>query len=305
MREDLVVRAKNIKKLFNNFVAVDNINFHIAQGECFGILGPNGAGKTTTVRMVSCFMLPTAGELEVFGLSVKYFPRQIKTKLGICQQEDNLDPDLNVFQNMLVFSRYFNIKKKEAISRIDRLLDFVGLVPREKSRINELSRGMKRRLIIARSLLNNPELLLLDEPTTGLDPQSRHKIWDNIMELKSRKVSFLLTTHYMEEAEHLCDRIIIMDRGKIIVHGKPQDLIKSIVGENAIEIFGYSKSVEELIKQRGEYYDKTSSRIIIFSKNPERILAEILKASPHIKYTIRMTNLEDVFIRFTGRELKE
>ncbi len=223
----MIVEAKGLWKKFGDFEAVRGIDLHIRPGECFGILGPNGAGKTTTIRTIQCVSVPTAGELKVFDLEARTHPREIKSRIGVCQQEDCLDPDFTVLQNLLVFARYFGIPKKEARRRALALLTFWGLEEKVSSTIRELSGGLKRRLMIARSLINQPNLLILDEPTTGLDPQSRHQVWERIRELRKEGKTILLTTHYMDEAEILCDRLIIMDHGKILVEGGPAELIRA------------------------------------------------------------------------------
>ena len=231
-----VVEARDLVKKFNDFVAVDHISFHVTPGECFGILGPNGAGKTTTIRMVYGFSPMTGGSLRVFGLDISKDWRRIKARIGVCQQENSLDPDLTVIQNLEVFARYFDISKKTAREKSIELLSFFALEHRQSSTVTELSGGMMRRLVLARALINAPDLLILDEPTTGLDPQSRHQVWDRLARLREKGISILLTTHYMEEASQLCDRLIIIDHGSILVEGKPRDLIQEHVGQDVIEI---------------------------------------------------------------------
>ncbi len=221
-----IIDAKNLTKDYNGLRAVDGVSFEIMQGECFGFLGPNGAGKTTVMRIISCFMPPTAGEVRVFGMEVTGEPSRIKSRLGVMPQDNNLDPDLSVFENLIVYARYFDILKKEATRRAQELLNFVELLEKADVNIEQLSGGMKHRLLLARSLINNPELLLLDEPTTGLDPHSRHAVWDRLNYLKSKDTTLILTTHYMEEAEKLCDRVAIMDSGKIVTVDTPARLIE-------------------------------------------------------------------------------
>lgn len=221
------VTAKSLTKNYGDLKAVDCIDFEINKGECFGFLGPNGAGKTTVMRIVHCFIPPTSGEVRVFGLNVTEKPSEIKFRTGVMPQDDNLDPDFSVYQNLIVYARYFDITGKEASRRAMEFLDFVNL--REKSDVNikELSGGMKRRLVLARSLINRPELLILDEPSTGLDPHSRRSVWENLNHLKANNTTLLLTTHYMEEAERLCDRVAIMDSGKIITIDAPSKLMET------------------------------------------------------------------------------
>ena len=305
MNENTIVVSEKLTKSFRDFTAVKEIDFQITAGECFGILGPNGAGKTTTVRMVSCFMPPSGGRLEIFGLPVNDFPRQIKARLGVCPQEDNLDPDLNVLQNLLVYARYFDIGKKEALKRAEEILNFVGLASKKRSIIDELSGGMKRRLVFGRSILNRPDLLILDEPTSGLDPQGRHQVWEYVAELKASGTTFLLTTHDMEEAAQLCDRLIIMDDGKIVTEGSPPELIRNLVGRNVIEISGYRDDLEPFLKEKNVLYEKTPSRVIVFSKDSEHFFSEISQRFCESDCSLRMANLEDVFLKLTGRDLKE
>ena len=221
-----IVFAQQLTKEYGIIKAVDGINFAIAPGECFGFLGPNGAGKTTVMRIISCFLPPTSGTVSVFGMDVTSEPSVIKARLGVMPQEDNLDPDLSVFENLIVYARYFDIPKKKAVPIANELLDFVELQERGRMNIKQLSGGMKRRLLLARSLVNSPELLILDEPTTGLDPHSRRAVWDKLNRLKFNNTTLLLTTHYMEEAERLCDRVAIMDSGRIITIDAPQNLMQ-------------------------------------------------------------------------------
>ena len=220
-----IVSAKSLIKDYDSFRAVDSIDFEILQGECFGFLGPNGAGKTTVMRVIYCFVPPTSGEVSVFGMNVFESPSKIKARIGVMPQEDNLDPDLNVFENLIVYARYFDIPKRVSSSRAGELLDFVEMKDKAKAKIDSLSGGMKRKLILARSLINNPEILILDEPTTGLDPHSRRSVWEKMNHLKSNNTTLLLTTHYMEEAERLCDRVAIMDSGKIVTIDTPSNLM--------------------------------------------------------------------------------
>ncbi|MDA8099549.1 MAG: ABC transporter ATP-binding protein [Nitrospiraceae bacterium] len=220
-----IVAAHNLVKEYGIITAVNNVSFSISPGECFGFLGPNGAGKTTVMRIISCFLPPTSGTVTVFGVDVTREPSAIKSRLGVMPQEDNLDPDLSVLENLIVYARYFDIPKKTSIPLANDLLAFAELQDRGKMNIKELSGGMKRRLMLARSLVNTPELLILDEPTTGLDPHSRRAVWDKLNQLKFRNTTLLLTTHYMEEAEQLCDRVAIMDAGRVVTIDTPQNLM--------------------------------------------------------------------------------
>ena len=220
-----IVTARNLSKDYGPLRAVDSIDFEIHRGECFGFLGPNGAGKTTVMRIIYCFMPPSSGEVKVFDMDVTKDPGKIKARIGVMPQEDNLDPDLTVLENLLVYARYFDIPRREALSSASELLKFVELEGKAKTKIGDLSGGMKRRLTLARSVINNPELLILDEPTTGLDPHSRHSVWDKLNQLKEKDTTLILTTHYMEEAERLCDRVAIMDAGKIVTIDSPSALM--------------------------------------------------------------------------------
>lgn len=220
-----IVTAKGLTKDYGSLRAVDNVDFEIVKAECFGFLGPNGAGKTTVMRIIYCFMPPTSGEVKVFDMDVTEEPSSIKSRIGVMPQDDNLDPDLSVLENLIVYARYFDISKKDSLPLAGELLEFVGLKEKANVNIRNLSGGMKRRLILARALINNPELLILDEPTTGLDPHSRRSVWEKLNYLKSKNTTLLLTTHYMEEAEILCDRVAIMDSGKIVTIDTPQRLM--------------------------------------------------------------------------------
>jgi lipooligosaccharide transport system ATP-binding protein len=226
-----IVEAHNLTKLYGVVKAVDGISFAIEPGECFGFLGPNGAGKTTVMRIISCFLPPTAGTVTVFGTDVTREPSAIKARMGLMPQEDNLDPDLSVYENLLVYARYFDIPKKQAEPLANELLEYVELRDRGRMNIKELSGGMKRRLLLARSLVNSPEILILDEPTTGLDPHSRRAVWEKLNQLKFRNTTLLLTTHYMEEAERLCDRVAIMDSGHIVTIESPRNLMQEHGGD--------------------------------------------------------------------------
>jgi lipooligosaccharide transport system ATP-binding protein len=232
-----IVIAQGLIKDYNGLRAVDRVDFEIHQGECFGFLGPNGAGKTTVMRIISCFMPPTSGTVTVFGIDVTKQPSKIKSRLGIMPQDNNLDPDLNVLENLMVYARYFDIRKKDGMRLAHVLLDFVELADKAKVRIEHLSGGMKHRLLLARSLVNNPDLLILDEPTTGLDPHSRRAVWDKLNHLKLRNTTLLLTTHYMEEAEKFCNRVAIMDSGRIVAIDSPKNLMAEHHGGNLEEVY--------------------------------------------------------------------
>ena len=284
---------------------MDGIDFSIRAGECFGFLGPNGAGKTSTVKMIHCFAPVTAGDLRVFGLDVREHPREIKVRIGVCQQEDTLDPDFSVHKNLLVFARYFGIPAREAEARAQELLEFMGLWERRKDGIRQLSGGLKRRLVIARALVNRPDLLILDEPTTGLDPQSRHQVWDRVRSLRKQGKTILLTTHYMDEAQTLCDRLVIMDHGKILVEGPPADLVRSRVGKDVIEIWGYPPALVERARQSGWTFETDSDRLFIYTDAGDEVFSAIHGRYPMERCTVRTAGLEDLFLRLTGRELRE
>jgi len=300
-----VIEAGHLRKKFGEIVAVDDLSFTVAAGECFGILGPNGAGKTSTIRMVYGFSPLTTGTLRVFGLDVTREARAIKARIGVCQQENNLDPELTVLQNLLVFARYFNIPAAEAGRRASELLKFMTLDHRENSRAVDLSGGMIRRIVMARALLNRPELLILDEPTTGLDPQSRHLVWERLEELRSKGLTVLLTTHYMEEAARLCDRLIIMDGGRLLVEGKPAELVRRHVGRNVLEVADPDIGLAVFLKERSVPYESFGHRLIIYIEDGSDLYREISERLCKGACTMRMATLEDVFLRLTGRELRE
>ena len=303
---DVVIEAKGLTKKFDGLVAVDHIDFKVYKGECVGFLGPNGAGKTTTVRMIYCFSPPTDGELTVAGLSVKTHCREIKSIVGVAPQEDNLDPDFTVIKNLTVYARYFDIPKDIALKRADEQLKFFQLEEKRDVPIMALSTGMKRRLIFARALLNQPQILLLDEPTTGLDPQARHLVWDEVRHLKKNQVTIILTTHYMDEAEVLCDRILIVDKGKIIEEGKPPELIKKHIGEDVLEL-DYNEKLLQTLKETfpDANFERLGDRMQIFTDKPHGVFEGFLKKHPLQNVTIRKANMEDVFLKLTGRGLRE
>lgn len=300
-----IVKAENLLKKFCDFVAVNRISFQVATGECFGILGPNGAGKTTMVRMVYGFSPMSGGSMKVFGLDISRDWRQIKSRIGVCQQENSLDPDLTVLQNLEVFARYFDMPKKEAREKAMELLDFIALNHRSNAPVTELSGGMMRRLVLARSLINNPDLLILDEPTTGLDPQSRHQMWDRLEELREKGISILLTTHYMEEASRLCDRLIIIDHGLILVEGKPEELIRQHVGGNVIEIARPTNELRSFIQSRQLPYEDLGHRLIVYCQDRGELYQRITRDFCKEGCVMRLATLEDVFLKLTGRELRE
>ncbi|MHB9097577.1 MAG: ABC transporter ATP-binding protein [Syntrophales bacterium] len=300
-----VIEAAHLRKTFGELVAVDDLSFSVAAGECFGILGPNGAGKTSTIRMVYGFSPPTSGTLRVFGLDITRETRAVKARIGICQQENNLDPDLTVFDNLVVFARYFDIPAAEAARRARDLLKFMALEQRADARTVEISGGMVRRLVMARALINSPELLILDEPTTGLDPQSRHQVWDRLDELRAGGLSVLITTHYMEEASRLCDRLIIMDGGRLLVEGKPAELVRQHLGRHVIEVAEPADGLADFLREKGVQYENFGHRLIASVEDGSAIYREISDRYCSGGCTMRMATLEDVFLRLTGRDLRE
>jgi lipooligosaccharide transport system ATP-binding protein len=302
---EYVIEAEGLSKSFGKLVAVDSMTFRLLPGECFGILGPNGAGKTSTIRMVYGFSPMTAGSLKVFGQDITREWRAIKTRIGVCQQENNLDPDLTVEQNLEVFGRYFHIPKKAARKRAEELLTFMALDHRKDAKVTELSGGMMRRLVLARALINDPDLLILDEPTTGLDPQSRHQVWERLDALKSKGLSSLLTTHYMDEASRLCDRLVIMDHGRILVEGRPPDLIREYVGHNVIEVSEPSADLHEFVDSEEVDHEDLGHRLIIYGGESDKLFGTISSDYCDEGCILRMATLEDVFLKLTGRGLRE
>jgi lipooligosaccharide transport system ATP-binding protein len=298
-----VVQATDLRKRYNGFTAVDGVSFEVRAGECYGLLGPNGAGKTTIIRMMYGFSPLSAGTMLLFGQDIEKDWREIRSRIGVCQQDNTLDPDLSVEDNLAVFAGYFSMPAATARARAEKLLEFFALEKKRKAKVMELSGGLARRLMVARSLINEPELLVLDEPTTGLDPQSRHLLWEKLLALRKSGVTLLLTTHYMEEASYLCDRVMIIDRGKILVEGAPQSLIKQEVGDAAIEIEGVDETLRHYLVEKHIDHDVLDERIIVYADNA---VGEYIRNHfcPE-RCTFRTATLEDVFLRLTGRELRE
>jgi len=304
------VEAQGLRKSYGDFEAVAGIDFRIRRGECFGFLGPNGAGKTSTMKMIQAVSSPSSGRLRVLGLDPVSDGKRVRGKIGVCPQADNLDPDLPVRQNLLTYGRYFPQSHADTVARADSLLQFVSLTDKRDRAISELSGGMKRRLVIARALMNDPELLLLDEPTTGLDPQARHSIWQKLRELKDRGVTMLLTTHYMDEAERLCDRLVIMDGGKILAEGTPRELIEAHVGQEVFELRMAEAEAEPILSGldiSGCKQERAGDVLAVFldrrSPLSEALVERARAAGAH--YLLRNATLEDVFLALTGRELVE
>ncbi|MCD1294829.1 ABC transporter ATP-binding protein [Methanocella sp. CWC-04] len=299
-----IVVGTDLTKTYNGLRAVDNINFSIERTECFGFLGPNGAGKTTVMKMISCRSPVGSGDIVVNNMSVKTDARKIKSVIGVATQEDNLDRDLTIFENLAIYSRYFDISKGVAKKRIDKLLGFFDLTSKRDTRVDELSGGMKRKLIVARALVNDPEILILDEPTTGLDPQARRQIWDTVIRLKSEGKTIILTTHYMDEAEELCDRLALMFDGKILEYGSPKELIEKIIGTNVCELYAPDKeSANEISKTIPGSIEQVGSRLYIYG-NDANVLRRMCEAATSAKHSVRRATLEDVFLKLTGRGLK-
>jgi lipooligosaccharide transport system ATP-binding protein len=301
-----IIKAENLTKKYQDLVAVDSIDFHVDEGEVFGFLGPNGAGKTTTMRMIQCVSPKTSGGLTVAGMDVDKDPRGIKKILGVAPQESNLDPDFTVIENLRVFSRYFDIPKGQARKKADELLEFFQLSAKRDTQIEKLSGGMKKRLILARALLNDPRILILDEPTVGLDPQARHLIWDLLMRLKEKGITIILTTHYMEEAARLCDRIVIMDTGRILAEGSPSELVKRHVASHVVEAKN-GDGVKECVRDAGTatQYEVAGDTIHVFTDKPKETMDALMNGCKVSSATVRESTLEDVFLKLTGRMLKE
>ncbi len=299
-----IIEAQALTKRYGNLTAVNAIDFTVHKGECFGVLGPNGAGKTTTVRMIQSVSPLTSGTLTVLGHNAAHHGPRIRARSGACHQENNLDPDFSVRENLVVYARYFNITGTVATKRAEELLRFMGLSERADSRIEELSGGMKRRLMLARALVNNPELLILDEPTTGLDPQARHQVWRRVRSLRDEGVTILLTTHYMDEAARLCDRLIIIEHGKIVAEGSPADLVQRHVGRSVVEVVG-GQGLDTLVEENEWDAEHAGDRLLIYGADGEWVYREVMKVAKPDECTLRMANLEDVFLRLTGHELRE
>jgi lipooligosaccharide transport system ATP-binding protein len=299
-----VIVVERLQKSFGELIAVDEVSFTVEVGEVFGFLGPNGAGKTTAMKMIQCISPKNGGKLLVFGMEVDTYPREIKKLLGIVPQENNLDPDFTVYENLLVYSRYFDISRQDAEKIIDELLDFVQLKEKKDTMTDILSGGMKRRLVLARALINRPQLLILDEPTVGLDPQARHLMWDKLKSLKSQGVTILLTTHYLEEAAYLCDRLVVMDHGRILVEGKPDELIRKYIGTDIVEAENEPVVIECLEKNNASY-EVIGDMVQIYTSDPQKTTDHLLKECTLHKITARSATLEDVFLKLTGRKLRE
>ncbi len=304
-----VITAFSLTKRYKDLAAVDGLSFEVAPGESFGLLGPNGAGKSTTMRMVGAVSTRTSGELSILGLDPNSHGPEIRSQLGVVPQQDNLDMELRVRDNLIVYGRYFGIPRAVIAKKADELLEFAQLSDRAKSKVDDLSGGMKRRLTIARALVNDPKILLLDEPTTGLDPQARHILWDRLFRLKEQGTTLVLTTHYMDEAEQLCDRIVVVDKGMIMAEGTPASLIRDHSSREVLEVrFGSDRNAEVATKitGAGERIEVLPDRILIYSADGEAELVKLTDAGfTPITSLVRRSSLEDVFLRLTGRSLVE
>ena len=304
-----VISASALTKKYKDFAAVDGISFEVAPGESFGLLGPNGAGKSTTMRMLGAVSTRTGGDLDILGLDPDRYGPEIRSQLGVVPQADNLDQELRVRDNLIVYGRYFGIPRAVVAKRADELLEFAQLADRAKAKVDDLSGGMKRRLTIARALVNEPKILLLDEPTTGLDPQARHILWDRLFRLKEQGTTLVLTTHYMDEAEQLCDRLVVVDKGTIMAEGSPAELIRVHSSREVLEVrFGSERNavVAEQIAGLGDRVEVLPDRILIYSADGEAELGELLRRGLEpITSLVRRSSLEDVFLRLTGRTLIE
>ncbi|MEO7804045.1 MAG: ABC transporter ATP-binding protein [Actinomycetota bacterium] len=303
------IQARGLIKRFGGFTAVDGIDFDVYPGEAFGFLGPNGAGKTSTMRMIGCASPITEGSLVVLGMDPKRVPSSIRARLGVVPQTDNLDIELTVRENLQMYARYFDVPKTVARERANELLDFVQLTERADAKVEPLSGGMKRRLTIARALINEPDVMLLDEPTTGLDPQARHLLWDRLYRLKQQGKTLVITTHYMDEAEQLCDRLVVMDKGKIVAEGAPRQLIEKYVTKEVLEL-RMSDEVRQRLDGRlegvAERVERLPDRLLVYADNGEVALARIHEQGIETETAlVRRASLEDVFLNLTGRTLIE
>ena len=306
---DALVRARKLTKRFGSFTAVDAVDFDVRPAEAFGFLGPNGAGKTSTMRMIACASPVSDGELAVIGMNPASQAREIKARLGVVPQVDNLDTELTVRENLEMYARYFDIPGSVARSRADELLEFVQLAERAKDQVEPLSGGMKRRLTIARALINEPQLVILDEPTTGLDPQARHLLWDRLYRLKQRGATLIITTHYMDEAEQLCDRLVVMDKARIVAEGSPLELIERYATREVLELrFGDVEraSLDGQLQGLAERVEELPDRTLVYTDDGEAALDEVHRRNIHVQSAlVRRASLEDVFLSLTGRSLVE
>ena len=299
-----LIEARDLTKRYGEFVAVDGIDFSVERGETFGFLGPNGAGKSSTMRMIGAVSPASGGTLHVLGRDPERDGPEIRSRLGVVPQDDNLDLELDVGENLHVYGRFFGLPRDEIRRRTDELLEFVHLADRRESRVDSLSGGMKRRLTIARALINEPELMLLDEPTTGLDPQARHALWDRLYRLKQRGVTLVLTTHYMDEAEQLCDRLVVMDRAKIVAEGSPRELIERYVEREVVELRFGDRNGGPSLDELADHVEVLQDRVVIGTDDGDAVVDEVhARGLAPETVLVRRSTLEDVFLRLTGRSL--
>jgi lipooligosaccharide transport system ATP-binding protein len=298
--------VRNLTKRFGDNTVVNDLSFDIAPGECLGVIGPNGAGKTTTIRMCLGQSAPDSGEIHALGLRMPQDARAIKARLGVVSQFDTLDPDFNLEENILVYGRYFGMKTADIKARVPQLLEFASLAHKAKAKPGELSGGMKRRLSLARALVNDPDLLMLDEPTTGLDPQARHLMWERLQVLLQRGKSILLTTHFMDEAERLCSRLLVIDHGKKIAEGKPRDLIAQHLEPDVVEVFGQGalQLQDSPLKAHAARVEVSGETVFFYTRDAAPLL-QGLQAYPQLRTLHRPANLEDLFLKLTGRQIRE
>jgi lipooligosaccharide transport system ATP-binding protein len=307
--ESSLIHARGLVKRFGEFVAVDGIDLDVAPGEAFGFLGPNGAGKSSTMRMIGCVSAPTAGTLRILGMDPHRDGPAIRSRLGVVPQQDTLDLELTVRENLHIYGRYFGLSRAVTRERATELLEFVQLLDRAEDKVEPLSGGMKRRLTIARSLINRPDVLLLDEPTTGLDPQARHVVWDRLFRLKQQGVTLVLTTHYMDEAEQLCDRLVVMDKGRIAAEGSPRDLIAEYSSRDVVEVrfpVGENEAAADKLTGLGERLEVLPDRVLIYANDGDGCVDAVhARGVDPVSMLVRRSTLEDVFLRLTGRTLVE
>ena len=311
-----IFSVRNLRKNYGSNTVVNDLSFDIAPGECLGVIGPNGAGKTTTIRMCLGQTAPDSGEIHTLGLRMPQDARAIKARLGVVSQFDTLDPDFTLEENILVYGRYFGMTSAQITPRIPQLLEFASLSHKAKSKPGELSGGMKRRLSLARALVNDPDLLMLDEPTTGLDPQARHLMWERLQVLLQQGKSILLTTHFMDEAERLCSRLLVIDHGKKIAEGKPRDLIREHLEPDVVEVFGYQHGAtadanssalalqNSPLAQHAARVEVSGETVFFYTRDATALL-QALHAYPHLRTLHRPANLEDLFLKLTGRQIRE
>ena len=304
-----LISARGLTKRYGDFTAVDAIDFDVAKGESFGLLGPNGAGKSTTMRIIAATSQRTSGTITILGRDPEEHGPQIRAHLGVVPQQDNLDTELTVTENLFIYGRYFGLSKKFIRTKIEELLEFAQLEEKRDVKVDALSGGMKRRLTIARALVSEPDILMLDEPTTGLDPQARHILWDRLFRLKELGVTLVITTHFMDEAEQLCDRLVVMDKGKIMAEGSPLELIKAYSTKEVLEVrFGSdrNKEIAPTLREMCSRIEELPDRILMYVEDGEALLEEILNKKLHPTTSlVRRSSLEDVFLRLTGRTLIE